>query len=195
MMGCLLPARLLTGDFGLETATTKSGSVLVGNPQDVSGERGRVGVGRRQVTGPVDLLAVGQTHLLQQRLPASAILLSDGRVKIHLRLFILPLPPVQERRLKLIRQVLPRLTRVAKILFSVAAHQLAFMTTNGAFDDRFGAENRGRTYLGLIHASTLNSFATLLQHKSQSPPTEMQPDGRFETPNGNKKAPPLRRRP
>src|SRR5207248_11661586 len=39
---------------------TKFPSVLVGNPQDVSGKGRSLGIRGRQVSGPVDLLAIGQ---------------------------------------------------------------------------------------------------------------------------------------
>jgi hypothetical protein len=47
---------------------------------------------------------------------------------------------------------LARLAGVLEILFSVVAHQLAFMTADRAFDDRLGSKNRGSAYLGWTHA-------------------------------------------
>src|SRR6476469_3361144 len=39
---------------------------------------------RRQVSGPVDLLAIGQAHLGFHRLPSCAILFADCHVEAHL---------------------------------------------------------------------------------------------------------------
>ena len=58
-------------------------SPFVRDPQDISGKHRSLRVRGRQVSGPVDLLAIGQAQLRIKRLPACAVLLADGHVEAH----------------------------------------------------------------------------------------------------------------
>jgi hypothetical protein len=49
----------------------------------------------------------------------------------------------------------PGRTGMAQILFSIPAHHLAFMATDGALDNRFGSTGRRSIYLNLAHAYTV----------------------------------------
>src|SRR5579864_4274470 len=75
---------------------TKSPSVFIRNSQDMSCQRRQFRIHGRQVSGPVDLLAIRQAHLRIHRFPSRAILLADCHVKAHLVRIVLGLAPLMQ---------------------------------------------------------------------------------------------------
>src|SRR6476661_4354022 len=71
----------------------ESFSVFIWYPQNMSCQRWRLRIVRRQVAGPIDLLAIGQAQFRIERLPACAVLLADGHVETHLAGILLGVSP------------------------------------------------------------------------------------------------------
>ena len=129
----------------------------------------RLRVLRRQISGPIDLFAIGKSHFRWQRLPSVPILLADGDVESDGAVRLLIFAPLVERGFKIVCQRFGRMQAQDPVVRGIlhVGSAINAIHTGNHFSSVFARDFDGIVRRTVVHDNDLIAWAKRIESASE----------------------------